>query len=196
MNDGEAFARNISGGKGETFENAFENLFHPESETVSLGGAFDFRFAETRPENGRKLAEAVEALVVHLDDHNAFEPGEDFFEADRQGMDVPQMQRANFLAMCSRQLGRVVDGPVSGTPADEEDVPFGVAVNFRDWNFFGELAEFVAALGRHRHMHLGAAGGMAHLVVLEAGDERIFPIENRGAGRDVLGDRIDGVGLE
>ena len=46
-------------------------------------------------ENGGELAEAVNALVVHLDDDDAFESGEDFFQAVRQRMDVAQMQRAD-----------------------------------------------------------------------------------------------------
>ena len=89
MNDGKAFARDFSGGERAAFENAFENFFHAEGETVGLGGAFDFRFAETRPQNSGKLAETVEALIVHFDDNDAFEFREDFFEAVRQRMDVP-----------------------------------------------------------------------------------------------------------
>ena len=37
---------------------------------------------------------------------------------------------------------------------------------------------------------------MAHLVVLESGHERIFPVEHRRAGRGMLRDLIERIGLE
>ena len=89
----------------------------------------------------------------------------------------------SFLAVLARAFHRVVDRAVGRAPADEKDVAFLVAVNFRHRNFLGELLEFVAALRGHGHVQLRAAGGVAHLVVLEAGDERIFSVEHRRAGR-------------
>src|ERR1700730_9749707 len=46
-------------------ENAFQNFFNPEGQTVGLGEALDFRFAITRAQNSGELAETVNALIVH-----------------------------------------------------------------------------------------------------------------------------------
>ena len=135
----------------------------------------------TGAQNRGELAEAVEALVVHLDDNDAFESGEDFFEAVRQRMDVAQMQRAGFLAMFAREFHRVVDRPVSGTPADEQRATILIAIDLGQRNFLGELAQFVAALRRHGHVQLRAAGRMAHFVVFEAG--RRADISRRSSAR-------------
>src|SRR6476646_10291693 len=120
MNDLGAFARNIASGERASFEDAFEDLFHAESESVRLGSAFNFRFAESGAQDRRQLASSVDPLVVHLDDDDAFEYGEDFLEAIWKRMDVTQMKRAGFLAVLAGKLHRVVDRPVSGTPADEQ----------------------------------------------------------------------------
>jgi hypothetical protein len=72
-----------------------------------------------------------------------------------------------------------VDRAVGGAPADEEDFAFAAAVDVRERKFFGELLELRAALGGHRHVQLRAAGRVAHLVVLEAGDERVFAVHQR-----------------
>ena len=106
-------------------------------------------------------------------------------------MNVAQMDRADFFAVLAPHFHRVVDRAVSRTPTDEERVALLVAVNFRHRNFFGELAQFVAAFGGHGHVQLRAAGRMPHLIVLESGQERIFSIENASAGRDVLRDLIE-----
>ena len=119
-----------------------------------------------------------------------------FLEAVRQRMEMAEMERGDLLAMFAAKLHGVVDRAVGGTPADEERVAFLVAEHFRDGQFLGELAEFVAALGGHGHVQLRAAGRVAHLVVLEAGHERVFAVENAGAGRDVLGDGVERVRLE
>ena len=129
MNDGKALARNIPGGKRAAFENAFENFFHAEGEAVRFVGTFDLRFAVTCPENRGQLAETVETLVVHFDDDDAFEFREDFFEAVRQRVNVPQMERAGLLAMFTRKFHRVVDRPVGRTPTDEQGGTLLVAID-------------------------------------------------------------------
>src|SRR6266567_9423537 len=83
MNDGSSVARNSSGSKGAAFENAVQNFFDPKSKTVGFGKAFDLRFAVARPQNDRKLAEAINSLVVHFDNDDPFEVREDFFNAVR-----------------------------------------------------------------------------------------------------------------
>ena len=63
----------------------------------------NFRFAIPRPQNRGELAEAIDALVVHLDGDDALEFREDFLEPVRQRMEVAQMQRADFFAVFARQ---------------------------------------------------------------------------------------------
>ena len=84
-----------------------------------------------------------------------------------------------------------MDRTVSRSPANEERVAFLIAINFRHRNFFGEFAQFIATLRRHRHVQFRAAGGVPHLVVLESADKRIFSVENARAGRDVLRDTLE-----
>src|SRR5437588_5381926 len=168
VDDGGAAARDVSG-EGAAFEDAFQNFLHPEGETVGLGDAFDLGFAIAGPKNRGELAEAVDALVVHLDDDDPFEFRPDFLEGVRQGVEMAEMNGANLVAVLARQLHGVVDRAVGGTPADKKGVAFLVAINFRDLNFVGEFAEFVPALGGHGHVKLRAARRVARLVVLEAG---------------------------
>src|SRR5436309_818567 len=94
-----AIAWNISRSERTSLEHPFQDLFYSERETVGLGHAFNFRFAITGPQNGCELTESVEALVIHLDDNNAFERSEYFFEAIRQRMKMAQMHGASFLAV-------------------------------------------------------------------------------------------------
>src|SRR5438477_8697662 len=83
VNDGRAVARNFSGCKGAAFENAVQNFFNPKSKTVGFGKAFDLRFAVARTQNDRELAEAVNSLVVHFHNNDAFELRENVFNTVR-----------------------------------------------------------------------------------------------------------------
>ena len=194
MNDREALAWNIPGGKRASFENTFENFFHPEGETVGLGSAFDFRFTKTGAEKGGELAETVEALVVHFDDDDTVKFREDFFEAVRQWVDVPQMRARRLFAIFARQFHRIVDGPVSGTPADEQRATLLIAIDLGHLDFFGELRNLLRRFAVMAMCNL--AGPVAHLVVLESGTSGIFPVDHRRAGRRMLRDLINCVGLE
>ena len=87
--------------------------------------AWDLRFAETGiTENDGELAEAVNALVVHLDHDDALEVLEDFLESVRQGMNVTQMQRADLLAVFTRTLRRIVDRAVVDPQPTSRVSPF------------------------------------------------------------------------
>ncbi len=81
-----------------SFQNSFEDFFHAECQAVGLCEAADFRVAIARPQDGRQLAVAVKALVVHFGDDDALEAREDFFEAVRQRVQVAQVQRGDALA--------------------------------------------------------------------------------------------------
>src|SRR5947207_4019456 len=100
------------------------------------------------------------------------------------------MDRGNFLAVLARHFHRIVDRAVSRTPADEEGVALFVAVNFRDRNFLGELAQLVPPLRSHGHVQLRTASRMSHLVVLESGQKWIFSVEDAGSRRNMLCDLI------
>src|SRR5438046_9376699 len=111
-------------------------------------------------------------------------------------MNVAQMYGPDVFAMLAPHFYRVVDRTVSRSPTDKQGVAFLVAVNFRHRNFFGEFPQFIAAFRSHRHVQLRAAGGMAHLVVFESADERIFPVKDARAGRDVLRDTLKVIRIE
>src|SRR5438128_12111459 len=98
VNDFGAFARDVSRKEGLALEYAVQNFFHPERQPVGLGEARDFWFAISRAQDGAELAVAVNALVVHLDRHDALELREDFLESVRQRMHMTQVQSAAFLA--------------------------------------------------------------------------------------------------
>src|SRR6266542_2014952 len=78
--DGSALARNGSRSKGAAFEYGVQDFFHPDRETVGLGEARDFRFTIAGAQDRGELAEAVNALVVHLDRDDPLEFFEDFLE--------------------------------------------------------------------------------------------------------------------
>src|SRR6266436_2701546 len=103
----------MSCSKRLALENAVQDFFYAESKAVSLGDALDLRFAIARPQNSGELAKAINALVVHLDGHNALELLENFLKAIRQRMQVTQMQRADFFSVFTRHFRRVVDWTVS-----------------------------------------------------------------------------------
>src|SRR5260370_39621037 len=120
-------------------ENGLKNFFHAEGETIGLGYALNFRLAITGSQNGGQLPEPVKPLVVHLDGDDAFVFREDFLQPVRQRMNVAQMYGADFFAVLAPHLHRIVDRTVSRSPTDEKGIAFLVAVNFRHWNFLGEL---------------------------------------------------------
>ena len=105
MHDGWAFAGDVAGAEALSFEDAFQNFFHAEGQTVGLGEAFDLRLAIAGAEDGGELAVAVNALVVHLDDDDALEFGEDLFDAVRQRMEMTEMDGADFVFVVARELG-------------------------------------------------------------------------------------------
>src|SRR5437762_9058814 len=96
-----AVARDVSRKEGLALEYAVQNFFHPERETVGLGEAGDFGFAIACTQNRGELAEAVNALVIHLDGNNVLELLEDFLEPIRQRMQMTQVQCADFSVLVS-----------------------------------------------------------------------------------------------
>src|SRR2546422_3301410 len=111
-------------------------------------------------------------------------------------MNMAQMDRSDFFSMIARLLRRVVDRTVSRSPADQENVAFFVAINFRHRNFLSEFAQFIAALRRHHHVQFRTARGVTHFVVLEARQKRIFAVQNPRAGGDMLRNRVYWVWLK
>src|ERR1700720_3494365 len=110
-------------------------------------------------------------------------------------MNVAQMNRTYFFSVIARLFHRVVDRAISRSPADQENVAFFVAINFRNRNFLSEFAQLIATLRRHHHVQFRTARGMTHFVVLEARQKRIFAVENSlsgGAGKSngVAGGRL------
>src|SRR5262249_51214194 len=108
-----AFARDVSRKERLALEYTVQNLFHPEGETVGLCEAGDLRFAKASAQNRGELAIAINALVVHLNRHDAFELLENFLEPVRQWMKMTQMYRADFFSLRASQRDGVVDWTVS-----------------------------------------------------------------------------------
>src|SRR5207237_5059914 len=100
----------------------------------------NFRLAITRSQNSGQLSKAVKTLVIHFDGDDAFEFREDFLQSVRQRMNVAQMYGPDFFAVLAPHFYGVVDRSVSRSPADEQRVAFLVTIDFRHWNFFGELS--------------------------------------------------------
>ena len=73
--------RSVPTSKRSAFENAFQDFFDAVGETVGLGHALDLWFAKARAQDGGELAETVNALIVHLNDDDAFEFRESFFQS-------------------------------------------------------------------------------------------------------------------
>ena len=94
-------------------KNALKNFFYAEGEAVRFGDALNFRFAITRPQNGRELPEPVKPLIVHLDCDDAFEVSKNFLQSVRQRMNVAQMYGPDFFTVLARHFYRVVDRTVS-----------------------------------------------------------------------------------
>src|SRR5436190_10903433 len=106
-------------------------------------------------------------------------------------MNLAQMNRTDFFSVIARLFRRVVDRAVSRSPADQENVAFFVAINFRHRNFLSECAQLIATLRRHHHVQFWTARGVTHFVVLEARQKRIFTVENPRARRDMLRNRVE-----
>ena len=87
-------------------------------------------------------------------------------------------------------------GAVVRAPSDDEGFAGGIAAQFRRGEGGGERLNFLAALGVHLRVQLGAARGVAELVVLEARDHRVLPGGDAGAGRRVAGLAVERVRLE
>src|SRR5437868_14962274 len=110
-------------------------------------------------------------------------------------MNVAQMNRPDFFAMISCEFHRIVDRPVSRSPADQKNVALAVATNFRHWNFLSEFAQFITTLRRHNHVQFRTPRGVTHFIVLESRQKRIFAVQNTSARRNMMSNRIERVGL-
>src|SRR4051812_21112475 len=82
VDGGWAVARDVSG-EGAAFEDVFQDFPDTEGQAIGLGDAFDFWFAIARPQNSRELTIAVNSLVVHFDNDDAFVLWPDLFQAIR-----------------------------------------------------------------------------------------------------------------
>jgi len=140
------------------FGHAGEDFAHLEGEAVGLGDRADGRIGVAGAQHRGELAVAVEAAVIHLDDEDLAVAGKDSIDLGGERMNVTNLDVTDFLALGASPVHGFADGTVSGTPADEEDIALVVAVDFGTGEFFGELAEFVAAFGGHLHMQRGVAG--------------------------------------
>src|SRR5262249_51223109 len=92
-----AFAWDVSRKEGLALEYTVQNFFHPESQTIGLGEAGDLGFAKASAQNRSELAIAIDALVIHLNCHDAFVLLEYLVEPVRQRMKMAQMYRADFF---------------------------------------------------------------------------------------------------
>src|SRR5215468_5791905 len=108
-----AFARDVSSKERLDLEYTVQNFFHPEGQTIGLGEAAYLRFAKASAQNRSELAIAVNALVVHLNRHDALELLENFVEPVRQRMKMAQVYRANFFSLRASQCDGIVDRTVS-----------------------------------------------------------------------------------
>ncbi len=71
------------------------------------------------------MAVAVNALVVHFGDNDALEAGEDFIQAVRQRVQMPEVQRGDALAALARAIDGFVDRAVGRSPAYDERLALG-----------------------------------------------------------------------
>src|ERR1700733_10355815 len=129
---------------GDVGFGAFENFLHLPGEAVGLVDALDFRVAITGAQQRPKLAETVKSLVIHLHDENVVEAGENIFQPGRQRIDVPDVDRGDAVAGGAGAVHGFLDGAFRGTPADEQNIAFGRAVNLRHGQRGAERLHFLA----------------------------------------------------
>src|SRR5260370_36828534 len=94
------------------------------------------------------------------------------------------MDGGNAVAGGAGAVHRFLDGTLGGTPADEEHIALGRAVNGRRGKSGGKRLQFFATLGGHFHVQVGRAGGVAQFVVLWAGGDGRFAAQDAGPWRD------------
>ena len=100
------------------------------------------------------------------------------------------VQRGNAVAGGAGAIHRFLDRALGRAPADEQDIAFGRAINFRRRQRGAERLQFLATLGHHLHVQFRRAGWVAEFVVLQTGDDGIFAAPNARARRQVLRDAV------
>src|SRR5262249_13391340 len=118
------------------------------------------------------------------------ETSEDVFQSGGQGTDMPDLDSRNAIAGGACAVHSLADRSLCRTPADEEEVPFGWAIDLRSRETLCQRLKFLSATGHHWHVKLWRAGRMAHFIVLEAGGNWIFAAHDACARSDVMSDAI------
>ncbi len=117
-------------------------------------------------------------------------PAKDVFQAVRQRADVLDVDGGNAVAGGAGAVHGFLDRALGRTPADQQHVAFGRAVDCRRGQRGRERLQFLAALGGHLHVQLGRTGRMAQFIMLQAGGDGIVAAQDPRAGRDVLRDAV------
>ena len=116
-------------GRGPSPPGPFENLPHFPGQTIGLIDAAYLRVAAAGAQQPGKLAVTVEALVVHLHHADEVEAREDVLEARRQGIEILEVQRGNALPGGARAVHRLADGALGRTPAHQQQIALGRAID-------------------------------------------------------------------
>ena len=88
---------------------AVENVAHFPRQTVGLVDTANLRIAKTSAEQAGKLSVAVDAFVVHFDDQDVVETGENIFQTVGQWIQVAKVR--------SLLVGGLLFGFLGGDPA-------------------------------------------------------------------------------
>src|SRR6185312_4923057 len=171
---------------GDVALRAFEDFFHFKGEAVGFVDAANFRVAIARAQQLSELAKTVKSFVVHFHDEHVIETGENVFQAVRQRIDVADVNRRNTVTISAGAINGFLDRTFGRTPADEQNISFGRAVNFRHRQSRAKRLQFLAAFRSHLHMQFWRASRMTKFIVLQAGDNRIFSALNPRARRDMM----------
>ena len=112
-----------------------------------------------------------------------------------RGLQMAQMQCGDALAALAGGFRRPRGWGRRSSPSRRRESRLQGRRRLPGGNLRGELLELCAGAWQSCHVEGRAAGGVAHFVMLEAGDDGVFAIQHPGAGRGVLGDAVERVGL-
>src|SRR6478736_7901533 len=133
-------------GELDLLGDAVDDLADLPGEAVGLGDARDAGVAEPGAQQGGELAEAVEALVVDLDDEDVLVLVERRLEARGERVEVAHLHVAGLDAGGAQAAHGFTDRAVGAAPADEEYVARGIAGQLGSGHAVGDRLDFLAAL--------------------------------------------------
>src|SRR2546421_12510853 len=110
---------------------AVEDVAHFPGQAVGFVNAANLGIAKAGAQQTGKLSITVDAFIIHFDDEDVVEAGENVFQAMWQWVDVAKVESGNAVSCRASAVHRFVNWTLGRSPTDNQHDAFGRSIDFR-----------------------------------------------------------------